>query len=95
MITSKQRSILRAMANDFSSIIHIGKEGITNEVLKQIDDALEARELIKISLEKNSDISPKDAIKSICETLNAEPVQVIGRKIVVFRQSKTKPRIQI
>lgn len=95
MLTSKQRAKLRGMANIIDAIIRIGKEGITERVLKQIDEALTARELIKIALEKNCDKNPKEAIAYICEKLNAEPVQVIGRKIVIYRMSEENPRIQI
>ncbi len=83
------------MANTMNAIIRIGKEGITERVLKQIDEALTARELIKITLEKNCDKNPKEAMAYICEKLNAEPVQVIGRKIVIYRMSEENPRIQI
>lgn len=83
------------MANTMDAIIRIGKEGITEGVLKQIDEALSARELIKIALEKNCDKNPKEAIVYICEKLNAEPVQVIGRKIVIYRMAEENPRIQI
>ncbi|AEM73187.1 YhbY family RNA-binding protein [Caldicellulosiruptor acetigenus] len=95
MLTSKQRAKLRGMANTMDAIIRIGKEGITDRVLKQIDEALTARELIKIALEKNCDKNPKEAMAYICEKLNAEPVQVIGRKIVIYRMSEENPRIQI
>ncbi|WAM35290.1 YhbY family RNA-binding protein [Caldicellulosiruptor acetigenus] len=95
MLTSKQRAKLRGMANTMNAIIRIGKEGITERVLKQIDEALTARELIKITLEKNCDKNPKEAMAYICEKLNAEPVQVIGRKIVIYRMSEENPRIQI
>jgi len=95
LLTSKQRARLRSMANTMDAIVRIGKEGITERVLKQIDEALSARELIKIALEKNCEIEPKQAIAHICEKLNAEPVQVIGRKIVIYRMSEENPRIQI
>jgi len=95
LLTSKQRAKLRGMANTMDAIIRIGKEGITERVLRQIDEALTARELIKIALEKNCEIEPREAIAYICEKLNAEPVQVIGRKIVIYRMSEENPRIQI
>lgn len=95
MLTSKQRAKLRGMANTMDAIIRIGKEGITDRVLRQIDEALTARELIKIALEKNCDKNPKETMAYICEKLNAEPVQVIGRKIVIYRMSEENPRIQI
>lgn len=95
MITSKQRAKLRSIANNLNAIVHIGKEGLSDEVLKQIDEALSKRELIKIALERNCEFDPKDAMAIICEKLNAEPVQVIGKKIVIYRMSEEKPRIQI
>ncbi|WAM33117.1 ribosome assembly RNA-binding protein YhbY [Caldicellulosiruptor morganii] len=95
MLTSRQRAKLRAMANTLDAIVHIGKEGITENVLRQIDEALSKRELVKISIEKNCEIQPKEAIEMVCRSLNAEPVQVIGRKIVIYRRAEENPRIQI
>lgn len=95
MITSKQRSYLRSLANNISPIFQIGKEGMEENFFKQIDDALEARELIKISLLKNSFYETREASDVICEELNCEGVQAIGSKIVLYRRSKKNPKIQL
>ncbi|NLB32484.1 MAG: ribosome assembly RNA-binding protein YhbY [Tissierellia bacterium] len=90
MLTGKQRSFLKALANSVDSIMQIGKGGITENVLKQIDDALEARELIKISILNNSMLEAKETANEIAESVGAEYVQSIGNKFVLYRESKQK-----
>ena len=80
MITSKQRAYLRGLANTMQPIFQIGKGGIEEAFLKQIEDALEKRELIKIKVLENS---------------GCEGIQAIGSKIVLFKQSKKKPTIEL
>ncbi|MDI6601897.1 MAG: YhbY family RNA-binding protein [Thermoanaerobacteraceae bacterium] len=95
MITSKQRAMLRSMANGIKPVVNIGKDGIDETVLSSIDKALEARELIKINVLENAPISSRDAIRYIADELKAEPVQVIGKKFVIYRRSTKKPGIEI
>ncbi len=95
MITSKQRSNLRSLANNLDPIFQVGKGGIEDNFLKQVDDALEARELIKIKVLNNSGYETREASNIICEELKCEGVQVIGSIIVLFRRSTKKPRIEI
>lgn len=95
MITSKQRSYLRSLANNIQPIVQIGKEGIDERVLNQIDEALEARELIKLTVLKNSLLTAREACDEVCEKLMSEPVQVIGNRFVVYRKSKNKPKIEL
>lgn len=95
MITSKQRSYLRALANTMSPIFQIGKEGIEENFLKQIDDALEARELIKISVLNNSNYTAREASDELCKELGCEGIQSIGSKIVLYRKSKKNPKIEL
>lgn len=95
MITSKQRSYLRSLANTMSPIFQVGKGGIEENFLKQVDDALEAREIIKISILPNSDYGAREASDIICEALGCEGVQSIGNKIVLYRKSKKNPKIEI
>ena len=95
MITSKQRSYLRSLANTMSPIFNIGKEGIIDTFIKQIDDALEARELIKISVLNNSGYEAREASDIICEALNCEGVQSIGNKLVLYRKSRKDPKIEL
>ncbi|SHE44486.1 MULTISPECIES: ribosome assembly RNA-binding protein YhbY [Caloramator] len=95
MLTSKQRSYLRGLANSIDSIVQIGKEGVDDRVLAQIDEALEAREIIKLNVLKNSLLTAREACDIVCEELDADPVQVIGNKFVIYRQSKNKPKIEL
>lgn len=95
MITSKQRSYLRSLANNIEPIVQIGKEGIDDRVLNQIDEALEARELIKLTVLKNSFLTAREACDEVCERLSSEPVQVIGNRFVIYRKSKNKSKIEL
>lgn len=90
MLTGKQRSYLKSLANGYDDLMQIGKSGVTETVLKQIDDALEARELIKIKVLNNSSLEGKETANEIAEILRAEYVQSIGNKIVLYRQSEDK-----
>ena len=86
-LTSKQRAQLRAMANSLDPIVIIGKDGIGENLVKQANDALEARELIKGRVLENSMLSPREAAEGIADALNAAVVGVIGRKIILYRRS--------
>ena len=94
-MTSKQRAMLRAMANEYQPIIYIGKEGVTEALIQDADAALEARELVKGSSGRNAEVDLRTAVAELCQALQAEPVQVIGRKFVIFRPSKKNPSIQL
>ena len=95
MITSKQRSFLRAMANSIDAIFQIGKGGINENLLKQLDDALEAREWIKVRVLPNSGLETREVCRQVAKQLGAEEVQVIGTKFVLYRRSKNNPRIEL
>ena len=88
MLTSKQRSYLRGLASLQDAVYQIGKAGLQDTVLKQLDDALTARELIKITVLKNSVASAKELIDELAVALKAEPVATIGEKIILYRYSK-------
>ncbi len=90
MLTGKQRSYLKSLANKIDSIMQIGKGGVTENVIKQIDEALEARELIKISILNNSMLEAKNTAIEIAEAVRAEYVQSIGNKFVLYRESREK-----
>lgn len=94
MLTSKQRSFLKSLANSLDPVLIIGKGGVTENVIKQMDDLLEARELIKIKLLDNSGLGAKEVANEVCEILRAEFVQSIGRKFSIYRKSK-EPLINI
>lgn len=95
MITSKQRSYLRSLANTMDPIFQVGKGGIESNLLSQISDALEARELIKIKILNNSGFEAREASDIICENLGAEGIQAIGSKVVIYRKSEKSPRIEL
>ena len=87
--------MLRAMANEYQPIIYIGKEGVTEALIQDADAALEARELVKGSIGRNAEVDLRTAVAELCQALQAEPVQVIGRKFVIFRPSQKNPTIQL
>ncbi len=93
MITSKQRAYLRGLANGIDALYQIGKEGITENMLTQLDDALEARELIKITVLKNAFMEPRETLSQLAEALQAEPVSAVGLKIVLYRESRKHKQI--
>ena len=88
MITSKTRSILRGKANGLAPCFQIGKGGIEGNVLSELSDALENRELIKVSVLNNCDMSAKELINVIAEKLCAEAISAVGNKMVLYRYSK-------
>ena len=87
MLTSKQRAYLRSLANTIEPTTQIGKLGIGDTVIKTVSLALEAHELIKLTILETCPETPKEAMVTLCNALNCEPVQVIGRKVVIYRQS--------
>lgn len=95
MITGKQRSFLKSIAHSEKPITQIGKGGITENFIEQLDLALEARELVKISILETSPIDPKEAANELAEALHAEFVQAIGNRFVLYRQSRKNPKIQL
>ena len=95
MLTSKQRSYLRKLANQEKTILQIGKGGIGQSLVEQVKEALEARELIKIHVLDNSDISPREARDVLVEQTGAEGVQVVGSRFVLYKKSRENPRIQL
>ena len=95
MITSKQRAYLRSLAFDIPTIMQVGKCGISENLIRTISDALEARELIKLSVLDNSDESPRSAAEALAESVGAEVVSVIGKKFVLYRESVKHKRIEL
>lgn len=95
MLTSKQRAQLRGMANSLETIVQIGKGGVTETVIKQVDDALEARELIKGRVLETSPSDSREAADRLAETVGADVVQVIGSRFVLYRESKSNPQIAL
>lgn len=95
MLTGKQRSYLKALAHKEKPITQIGKGGITENFIEQLDLALEARELVKISLLETSLLDAKEVANELAEELRAEFVQAISNRFVLYRESKKNPRIQL
>ena len=94
-MTSKQRAYLRSLASTMQPIYQVGKSIVTPELTAGIDEALEARELIKINVLKNCMDTPMNVANIIAERTHSEIVQVIGKKIVLYRPSKTNPKIEL
>ncbi len=94
-MTSKQRAILRGFANKIEPIFQVGKGGVTDVLAQQLSDALEARELIKITVLKNAPDYARDIANEIAEKTNSDVIQVIGNKIVLFRKRKEKSKFEI
>jgi len=92
-MNSKQRAMLRGMANTMETILYIGKDGVVPGTIKQASDALEARELIKCAVQQGCPLTAREAVTELCAALEAEPVQCIGRRFVMYRRSKDNPRI--
>lgn len=94
-LTSKERAYLRSLANTMDPIFQYGKEGMSENFIKQIDDAIEVRELIKISVLENADADVKELASEICKKAHCQSVQIIGRRIVFYRQARDKDKRKI
>ena len=94
-MTTRQRAKLRSMGTILEPIVHIGKEGINDNLCKQAWDALEARELIKVTVQKNAPLDAREACAELCERVHAEPVQVIGNRFVIYRQAREASKIRL
>ena len=94
-LTSKQRAQLRGIANTLDTIVIIGKDGITENLIKQANDALEAREIIKCRVLENSLLTAREACDELSRLTRSEQVQVIGSKFVLYRQHYDKGRRKI
>lgn len=94
-MTTKQRAYLKSLAMTTEPVMQIGKATLTPEITKAAEEALEARELIKIHVLKNCFADIREIASVLAERTHAEVVQVIGRKIVLYRESATKKRIEL
>ena len=93
MLTSKQRAYLRALANPFETLFQIGKNGITENLIRQTDEALSARELIKLRCLETAGITSREAADQLALKCSANVVQVIGSKLILYRPApKVKDR---
>ena len=92
-LTSKQRAQLRGLANTIDTIVQVGKDGIGENLIKQVDDALEARELIKGRvLDNNLEYDARLAAEELAKATRSQVVQVIGTKFVLYRETHSKPK---
>ena len=95
MLNGQQRAYLRSIANTIDTILIIGKGGITQQVIKQADDALTAREIIKGKVLENSDLTSRQAADMLSEEVSSDVVQAIGSKFTLYRQSSDEKKRRI
>ena len=95
MLTSKQRAYLRGLANTETAIMQIGKGGSGENLVKTVSDALEARELIKLTVLENCMGTPKEVANELASSTDADVVGVVGRKIILYRESVNNKRIEL
>ena len=91
-LTSKQRAQLRGLANRIDTILQVGKDGLKENLVKQADGALEARELIKGRVLENAMLTPRETAEALASATRSEVVQVIGTKFVLYRPSHKKDK---
>ena len=95
MLTSKQRAYLRSLASNEPTIMQVGKGGIGENLIKTVSDALEARELIKLGVLENSGEEAREVAEALAEATYAEVVGVVGKKVILYRESEKKKRIEL
>ena len=95
MLTSKQRARLRSMASTMDTIMQIGKGGVTDTLVATVCEALEARELIKLRVLETCDLGVRGAAEELAARTDAEVVSVIGTKCILYRESRTKKKIEL
>ena len=94
-MNSRQRAYLSSLANDMSPIFQVGKSSLTPELISALDEALEKRELIKVSVLKNCIDDPKEIANVVAERTHCQVVKVIGKKMIFYRPLKKNPKIQL
>lgn len=95
MLNSRQRAQLRGLANSFETILQVGKSGVTENTVKQVSDALEARELIKLRTLETCPTTPRETAEEIAEKTGADVVQVIGSRFVLYKESEENRQIKL
>ena len=95
MLNSRQRAQLRGMANDMETIFQVGKSGISENTIKQVVDALEARELIKLRILETCPTTVRETADEIALKAGADVVQVIGTKFILYKESKNNKTIKL
>lgn len=94
-MTSKQRAYLKGLASNITPIFQIGKASLTPEMASSVNEALEKRELIKLSVLKNCFDDPRELANTLAERTQSQVVHVIGKKIILYRPAKKNPKIQL
>lgn len=94
-MNSKKRAFLKKLAHSIDPIVRIGKDGITENLIKSIDEAIDSRELIKVKILQNCEIDKKEIYARFIEMRNFEVVDIIGRIIILFKENKEKPKISL
>ena len=92
-MTGKQRAYLRSMCNTLPAIILVGKEGVTDTLTHSVEEALEARGLIKMGVQRGAPVTAREACQALCERIGAEPVQCIGNKFCIYKPREENPEI--
>ena len=95
MLNSRQRAMLRGLANSLDTIFQIGKGGVTENTVKQVDGALEAREIIKLRTLETSPLTSRAAADELAEKTHSDVVQVIGSRFVLYRESRDNNQIKL
>ena len=95
MLTSKQRAYLRGIASGYETIFQIGKGGISENLIQQVNDALRKREMIKLRVLDNSEFTAREAADQLAEAVKADVVQVIGSRFVLFKRNPQEPVIDL
>ncbi|MBR1584692.1 MAG: YhbY family RNA-binding protein [Clostridia bacterium] len=92
-LNSKQRAYLRSLCNTLQPVLYIGKDGITDNTVTEAWNVLEARELIKCSVQREAPLTAREACAALCEKTHAAPVQCIGSKFCIYRPRRKDPTI--
>ena len=95
MLTSKERAELRGQATTLDTTLMVGKSGITDALITTVGDALEARELIKLRVLENCEYTAREAAEELADATGAEVVSVIGKCLILYRESENKKKIEL
>lgn len=95
MINSKQRAYLKGLANKINPSLQVGKDGLTDAIIEELHVQLEHKELVKISVLENSPVFVEEIVDEILEETGAEFVQLIGSKLIIYRESKDHKKIEL
>ncbi len=95
MISGKQRNYLKKLAHELEPTVYIGKSGLTENIKKEMINGFESRELIKVKIQEGCPLNPKETANQLADELKAEFVQAIGRKFVLYRESKDHKKIEL